>query len=135
MGKSTRQVLTPGSWSRFCHCVNLGEFVIRSRPQVSPFTISNRLTLKSPNSSQNSLIFKLNWAYHAKLSNVYKCREKNIYFKFNPLKNYSNQRFLRFHICQGVETEEYSGGRELNYLLSYLVTTFLILLLNLQDCR
>lgn len=39
--------------------------------------------------------------------------EKHTYFKFNPLKNYSYQRFLYFLIYLGVETDEYSEGHDL----------------------
>lgn len=60
---------------------------------------------------------------------------KIIYFKFKTLKNYSNQHFLYFQTCQGVEINENSKGHELNYPFSILVTILLILLINSQDSR
>ena len=94
--------------------MNLGKFRMHSRPQVPPFinTVRDRLNFKIPNSSKNPPFKKLNWAYHGELTDAYRGWGRN--FKFNPLKNYSNQRLPHFQICQGVETDEYSEGCELN---------------------
>lgn len=68
-------------------------------------------------------------------SAMYLSARKSIYFKFSPLKNYRDRRFLCFLICQGVGTNGYSEGREWNYPFSHLAPLSLILSINSQGCR